>query len=462
MAPENLPRLQAVAIDPEALAFTVGISLAAATVFGLVPAWNAFRVDLIQVLRGSSRTAGLARSGLMRNAVVVAEVALCFVLLIGSGLMIRSFIALQRVDPGYDPQRMLTFQILGGRGGTAVQRGAVTRDIETRLAALPGVRGITASFPFPLTGNYSTIRWGLEDALADNTKYPAVEWQLVRPGYFEMMKTPLIEGRMFTEVDNDPKRNVVVVDQFLAAKAFPHQSAVGKRILIRIRTPEPEFVEIIGVVGHQRFTSLVDPGREQLFVTDGFLGFGAPRWAIRTSGDPSASSAAVRAEVAKFDPTMLVAEVQPMTTLVRRAEAGTRFSLVLIAVFAVIAAVLVAVGLYGVLSTVVRQRTAEIGVRMALGAAPRSILGLVVGQGLRLSLLGVAVGIAAALASTRLMTTMLVGVRATNPLTFVAMALMFFAIAAISSSAPRPPRGRGRSHDGAAGMSAGCQAADAV
>jgi putative ABC transport system permease protein len=263
IAPENLPRLDTVSIDPIVLVFTVAISLAAAVLFGLVPAWSAFRVDLMQVLRGSSRTAGLGRSGLLRHTVVVAEVALCFLLLIGSGLMIRSFLELQRIDPGYDPNRMLTFQLLGGRTGPPAQRGAIARDLESRLAAIPGVQGVTGSFPFPLSGNYSTIRWGTEDALADNTKYQAVDWQLVRPGYFEMMKTPLLDGRTFTEADNDPSRKVVVVDQFLAAKAFPKQSAVGKRILIRIRTPEPEVVEIVGVVAHQRFTSMIDPGRER-------------------------------------------------------------------------------------------------------------------------------------------------------------------------------------------------------
>ena len=295
---------------------------------------------------------------------------------------------------------------------------------------------MTTSFPFPLSGNYSTIRWGTEEALADNTKYQAVDWQMVRPGYFEMMRTPVLEGRTFTEADNDPKRNLVVVDQFLAAKAFPGQSAVGKRILIRVRTPEPEFVAIIGVVAHQRFVSLADPGREQVFITDGFMGFGAPRWAIRASGDPASLAASVRAEMARFDPTILVADVEPMTTLVWRAQAATRFTLVLIAVFAVIAALLVAVGLYGVLSTIVRQRTAEIGVRMALGAEPSSIRRMVVGEGLRLSVAGVGVGLISASALTRVMSALLVGVRATDPLTFGTVAVVFFAIAALSSWLP--------------------------
>jgi putative ABC transport system permease protein len=247
----------------------------------------------------------------------------------------------------------------------------------------------------------------------------------------------LLSGRTFTEADNDPDRNVVVIDEFLAAKAFPNESALGKRILIRVRTPEAEWVEVIGVVGHQRNTSLADPGREQLYFTDGFMRHGlAYHWAVRTKGDPTQYASLIRAEVAKFRPNLLITEMQPMEALVKRAQAGTRFSLLLIGVFAVIALILACVGLYGVLSNVVRQRTAEIGVRMALGATPGSIFKLVVGHGLRLSAIGVAAGMFAAFGLTRAMTSMLVGVKATDPATFTAMAALFLIIAAVASGLP--------------------------
>jgi predicted permease len=436
IAPANLPRLDAIRIDPFVFAFAVTIGLLAAVLFGLVPAWDAFQLDLMHVLRGSGRTSRLRGGGVIGNAVVIAEVALCFVLLIGSGLMFRSFVELQRIDPGFDATNLLTFQLLGGRGGPAPQRAAYTREIKDRLQSISGVEQATASFPFPLAGDFSTIRWGTEDALSDNTKYQAVDWQCVLPGYFETLRTALLEGRTFTDADNDPGRNLVVVDQVLAAKAFPHESAVGKRILIRIRTPEPERVEIIGVVAHQRVTSLAEPGREQVYVTNAFLGSPARKWAIRTRSDPAQYAAAVRAELTRLDPQLLVTDLQPMSALVARARAGTRFSLMLIGVFAAIAALLVAVGLYGVLSTVVRHRTAEIGVRMALGAAPAAILRLVVGQGLRLSAVGIVIGVTAALIVTRAMTTMLVGVKPTDPATFGAMAVVFCAIAAVSSWLP--------------------------
>jgi predicted permease len=438
IAPANLPRLETIRIDPIVLVFTAGAGLLAAFIFGMVPAWSAFRMDLMNALGGGARTAGLrGRGRFFRNAVVVVEVALCFVLLVGSGLMFRSFLELQRIDPGFDPQGLLTFQLLGGRPGQSDEQRQVTgRQLADRFHAIPGVESVTASFPFPLSGNFSTIRWGLEEALADSSKYQAVDWQRVRPGYFEAMKTPLIVGRTFTEADNDPQRNFVIVDTMLAAKAFPNQSAVGKRILVRIRTAEPEWVEIIGVVGHQRVTSLAEAGREQLYFAEGFLGLGADRWAVRTSGDPVQIAGAVRAAVADIDPQFLVIEVQPMDTLVWKAQAGTRFSLMLIGLFAVMAALLVSVGLYGVLSTVVRQRTAEIGVRMALGASPGNVLRYVVGQGLQLSAAGILLGCLGALALTRGMTTMLVGVRPGDPLTFVVMSLVFFLIAALSSWLP--------------------------
>ncbi len=437
VAPANLPRLETVAIDPVVLAVAAATGVLAAVVFGLAPAWSALRLNVMNVLRGSSRTEGLGRGSLLRNTVVSAQVALCFVLLVGSGLMLRSFLELQRVNAGFDPHGVLTFQLLGGRPGPPPQRAAAMRALQEKLGALPGVERVTASFPFPLAGDFSTIRWGTEAALADNSKYQAVDWQRVQPGYFDTLRTPLLEGRTFTEADNQSRAAVVVVDRVLAAKAFPKQSAVGKRILIRIRTPEPEWVEIIGVVEHQRVTSLAEPGREQVYVTDGFLNFGGTRkWAIRAAGDPARLAGAVRAAVAGVDPQLLVADLAPMDALVSRAQAGTRFTLLLIAAFTVIAVLLVAVGLYGVLSSVVRQRTAEIGVRMALGAAPSGILRLVVGQGLRLSVVGVIVGAIAAVGLTRLMKTLLLGVEATDPLTYGTMAAVFFAIAAISAWVP--------------------------
>jgi putative ABC transport system permease protein len=436
ISPANLPRLDKIAIDPTVLTFSILAGLAAAAIFGMAPALRASRPDVMEMLRGSGRTSGLGGGGL-RNTVAVIEVALSFVLLIGSGLMVRSFIALQHVELGFDPNHLLTFQLLGRGNPQPQARAARVREIQTRLQELGGVESVTAAALAPLAGGFSEIRWGKEDALADPSKYQATTAQSVLPGFFEVMHTPLIAGRTFTEADNAPDRKLVIVDQMMAAKAFPHESAIGKRILIRIQTPEPEWVEIIGVVAHERVTSLAGSEHEQVYFSDGFRNYGSVgRWILRTRGDPAALAPQVRAAIAKFDPGLLITEMQPMPVWVDRAQAGTRFSLLLIGVFGVIAALLASVGLYGVLSTFVRQRTAEIGVRMALGAAPANIFSLVVGHGLRLSALGIAIGIVAAVALTRVMATMLVGVKPTDAITFLAIAVLFFAIAAISCWIP--------------------------
>jgi putative ABC transport system permease protein len=305
------------------------------------------------------------------------------------------------------------------------------------LRAIGGVKEATGASLVPLGGGYSTIRWGKENALADPSKFQAADVQFVQPGYFEAMHTPVLAGRTFTDADNAADRKYVVIDDLLAAKAFPRDSAAGKRILIRVRTPEPEWVEILGVVAHQRATSIADAGHEQVYFTDGFVGFGAVgRWILRTSGSPAALAPAVRAAIQKVDPSLLVNEMQPMEVWVERAQAGTRFELLLIGVFAASAAILAAVGLYGVLATFVRQRTSEIGVRMAMGAGPSNIFGLVVGQGLRLSAIGIGAGLIAAAGLTRAMSSMLVGVRPTDPLTFGAIVVFFFAIAALACWIP--------------------------
>jgi putative ABC transport system permease protein len=367
---------------------------------------------------------------------VVAEVALSFVLLIGSGLMFRSFLELRRVDPGYDPHGLLTFFVTREWELTRQQgRLELLRELRARLQALPGVENVTAALVLPLGGGARPRNPAMTQPRPAVASAEGADMQQVMPGYFETLRTPLLAGRTFTEEDNAPGRNVVVVDQLFAANAFPNESAVGKRILLP--DPATPWAEVIGVVAHQRLFSLSDPGRETVYFSDGFWGIGVSRyWMVRVAGDPSKFAATVRAEVAKVDRNMVISKMQPMEALVDRDRAGTRLSLLLIGIFAAIAVLLASVGLYGVLATVVRQRTAEIGVRMALGAPPASIFKLVVGHGLRLTAVGLAMGLLAALALTRLMTTMLVGIKATDPVTFAAMTLLFFLVAAVASWAP--------------------------
>jgi putative ABC transport system permease protein len=436
IAPANLPRLNAIGLDMKVLTFSILAGLLSALLFGVIPAVRTAKPNVMDTLRAAGRSASLGAAGL-RNAVVVVEVALAFVLLIGSGLMVRTFINMQRVNLGFDPRGLLTFQLLGNTGNTPQEAANFKRQLREQLNAIPGVHSATASFPLPLAGGFSPVRWGGAEAQDDPSKFQAADLQIVLPGYFEAMGTTLLAGRTFTQDDSTPDKNMLIVDQALAAKAFPTESAVGKRILFRVRKNEAEWGEIIGVVAHQRNTSLIEPGREQLYVTDGYLNNRAANWwALRTDGDPKALSNSVREVVSRQGKETFINQLQPMDSLVTQAQAQTRFSLLLIGVFSTIAALLAGVGLYGVLATSVRQRTAEIGVRMALGAAPARIFRLMVGKGLYLSAIGIGIGLLAAFALTRVLASMLVEVKPTDPITFLSVALLFLIIAFLASWLP--------------------------
>ena len=437
MAPETLPRTDAVSLDPMVLGFTAVAALLAAMVFGVIPALRAARPDLMHVLRASGRTGSLGSGAKVRNAVVTAEVALSFILLVGCGLMVRSFIALSNSNPGFDPNGVLTFVMDNPGNQNEEARRAWMQSTRDRFAALPGVTAVTVANPLPLDGNIANLRWGTERAQTDPAAFQQADLHVVLPGYFAVMRTQLISGRDFTEADNRPDQNKVIIDRVAAAKAFGAEPAVGKRLLIRVRTNEPEWYEVIGVVDHQRTITPAADSREAMFFADGYFFHGAAnRWVLRTTGDPSALVPAVRAEVNRIDPNIPLGEVQPMQAFVDVAMAPTRFALALIAVFAVIAGMLAAVGLYGVLSTAVRQRTAEIGVRMVFGAPKATIFQLVIGQGLRLTAVGVGLGLVGAFFITRVMESMLIGVTPTDPVTFASIAVLFALIAAAACWLP--------------------------
>jgi putative ABC transport system permease protein len=437
LGPENLPRLTHVAIDPTVLGFTGAAAALSAVVFGLVPALRASRPDVMDLLRRAGRTSNLSAGNWLRNAVVVLEVALAFVLLVGSGLMFRSFVELQRVRPGYDPNGVLTFFLPNLRTPDDQARQAFVRDLKARLEALPNVIGVTAASPLPLEPRESLARYGTEEALVDPTKFGQATMHIVQVGYFEVMRARMVEGRGFTEADNHRDSKAIVIDRVLATRMFPGQAAIGKTLLARLRTAEPERFEVVGVVEHQRHGSLAREGRQALFVPEGFIAHGAAnRWAVRTTDDPVSVAASVRAAAAAVNPRVGVIDVQPMLSFVERAQAQTKFALVLIAVFGGIALVLAAVGLYSVLSTTVRQRTAEIGVRMAIGAEHSRIFRMMVLQGLKLSATGIGFGVAAALVLTTVIQSMLVGVEATDPATFAAIVVGFLVIAAIACGVP--------------------------
>jgi predicted permease len=438
LRPANLPRLDTIAIDGPVLGFTALVAMTAALLFGLVPALQASRPRMSQALKDRGRSAALAGQRLFQNALVIVEVALSVLLLIGAGLMVRSFVRLQRVDLGYRPDRLLTFNVaLPGNRYTAEQRRVFFRSFQERVGALPGVRSMSAAFPLPLIDVQFNGRYGPEEALGDETRYGQADYRAVLPGYFTTMGTRVIAGRAFDESDVTDSAKVAIVDDQLAAVLWPNQSAIGKRMLVRATTLDPQFVEVVGVVAHERAHGIATPGPETVYLTNHYLGdIPTVYWVVRTSGDPAGLAGPVRSTLAAMDPLLPMADVRTMESRVDEAMTGTRFSLVLIGVFGAVALILAAVGIYGVLSYSVRQRAGEFGVRMALGADAGSILRLVVRQGLTLTAWGLVAGVGAGLWATRLMTSLLVGVSPTDPLTFALMTVVLIAAAAAACYAP--------------------------
>jgi putative ABC transport system permease protein len=437
LSPEGLPRAAAVSLDGTVVFFTALASFAAALIFGVLPAWKASRPDVMDVLRSSRGAIGSGATRWLRDGAVVAEVALAFVLLVGSGLMIRTFIALQNANPGFNPDNVLTFMIQNNRAQGVEGRQAFQRTMLERLKSIPGVVDATSAGPIPLDGTNALARFGPMEALTDPSKFQQAIVHFVQPGYFEFTQTPLVAGRAFTEGDNRPGVKVVIIDELMAAQLFPNGNAIGQRMLARVTTPEPDTFEVIGVVKHQRHTTMMSDGEEGMFFTDGYSQFGAAfRWAVRTTGDPEAITGAVRAAMAQQDARLLMTEPRTWRSYFDEHIAPTRFALILIGVFAGVAAVLAMIGLYGVLATTVRQRTTEIGVRMAFGATQSRVLQLIIGQGLRLSIAGIVLGIVAAAVLTKVMASLLVGVSATDPLTFATMAVVFTIVATFAAWIP--------------------------
>ena len=435
-APEDLPRMTAIKMDPVVLGFALAACVLSALVFGLMPAVRASRPDLADALRAGGRGSTSGHGALLRKSVVMAEVALSFVLLIGAGLMIRSAIELQRTDPGFAASGLLTMRLGNLRVRSNDEAVAKFAQIKETLRAVPGVTAVTATAVLPLENLGFNGRWGTSAAIGDPTKFRQGEFHIVMPGYFEVMRGRIVAGRTFGPEDDVPNAKSIVVDERVAAMAFPNESAIGKSILARIATPEPETFQIIGVVKHQRHSSLVGDEKESIYFSSGAQNNGVGAWLVRTDGNPTNLEAPVRNALRQLDAQILVTDLRPLTDYIDRAMAPTRFALALISVFAGLAALLAAIGLYGVLTNLVRQRIPEIGVRMAFGALPTTIFKMVVGQGLKLSGIGVGIGLVAALLLTRAMTRLLVGVTPTDPLTFGVMVLVFFVIAVIACYIP--------------------------
>jgi predicted permease len=452
--PGGLPRMENIGVDGWVLAFTLAVSVATGVIFGLAPALQMSRLDLHTTLREGSRgsTGGQHK---LRSALMVAEVAASLVLLIGAGLMLRTMWQLSRVRPGFNPRNLLTFSVglsPANRASPDRIRNAY-RQLAEDIRALPGVQAAGMGDDVPLSGNDSELPFWVSGRPRPNSQSDML-WALdydVSPGYLRAMGIPLLRGRFISDADTKGSAPVMVIDEMMAKSLFQQQDPVGQSI--RIAVPEgfgPGLdgpIQIVGVVGHVKHFGL-DSDATSKIQYQVYLPFmqlpdqiiplavSGMTLMVRTTVDPLSLTSAVRHCVSGSNGEQPVFDVQTMDQIVSDSVAGRRFSMLLLAVFAGLALLLATVGIYGVISYTATQRTHEIGIRMALGAERTDVLRLVVGQGLRLSLIGIGAGLAVALGLTRLMTSMLYGVRPTDIVTFAAVSLLLACVAVIASYVP--------------------------
>jgi putative ABC transport system permease protein len=446
LSPANLPRIETVSLDGRAFGFAAAVAVVAAILFGLAPALRAVRGNLADGLRDRGTDTGGARGNKLRTVLVVSEVTLSLVLLIGAGLMVRSFAAIQKVDPGFDPKNVVTFNVPIPflKYLTSQLRATFINQLGDRLAAVPGVESVGGVTPLPLAGGeqYSVGSYGKIGDSDDAFRTNKADFRAVLPGYFETMKIALVSGRSFLRSDNEAQAlDVAMVDAKFAARVFGKESPLGAQVLVEHFNEQTFALErlpvtIVGVVANVRSTSLAAEGRETIYVPYVFQAFLPMTFVVRTAADPASLISRIRTEVGAMDRDVPVADLSTLGSWVAEARAPTRFLLALSGTFAGLALVLAAIGLYGVVSFSARQRTREIGVRVALGATDRDVRRLILGQGMIVAAIGIVLGLGASLALTRVVSSYLVGVSATDPVTFVGVPLVLLGVAALASYLP--------------------------
>jgi putative ABC transport system permease protein len=446
LSPSNLPRIESVSIDARAFAFAAGVSILAAIVFGLAPALRAVSGNLADGLRERGSDSGGVRGNKLRTALVVGEMTLSLVLLIGAGLMVRSFAQLQKVNPGFDAHNVVTFNapISFLKYLTTQKRAAFANQLGERLAAIPGVEAVGGVTPLPLAGGeqYSVGSYGKTSDPDDVYRANKADFKAVLPGYFEAMKIGVVSGRTFDKGDNEePALDVAVIDVKFAKRVFGDADPLGAQILVD-HFNEQTFsmgrapVTIVGVVSNVRSTSLAAEGRETIYLPYVFQSFLPLTFVVRTATAPASLLSRIRTEVSALDPDVPVADLTTLESWVSKSMAPTRFLLALNATFAGLALVLASLGLYGVISYSARQRTREIGVRAAMGASASDVLRLILRQGMVLAAVGIVIGLAASVALTRVVNRYLVGVSSTDPITFAGVAAILLGVAAVASYVP--------------------------
>ncbi len=436
----SLPRLDEISINLKVLAFTLAASAVTGLIFGLLPSLQFSVIELNESLKESRKGAG--GGGHHRRwlrGLVVVEIALALVLLVGAGLLLRSFQRVTEADPGFNPRNVLTLNVPLPQANYPDQQRQL-QFYETalpKLGALPGVESASGVFRVPLIG-LATSTFSIEGKPVPVGNKPNNDYRTVSPNYFRTMGIALRQGREFTERDKADAPDAVIINEELARRFFPGENPIGKRV--QIGAENSRFREIVGVVGNVHLTSLDGPVDPAIYVPMAQntwpQALRISTFAIRTSVEPRTLLAAIRNQLHSIDSSLPVTQVQTMEEIVSGSLAQRRFNLTLLMIFAAVAGVLAIVGIYGVMSYNVTQQTHELGIRMALGAQQSEILKMVVGDGAKLAMAGVAIGLAGSLALTRLMAGLLFGVSATDPLTFVAIALALTAVCILAALIP--------------------------
>src|SRR5512133_1586825 len=408
---QTVPRLHEVNVDLVVLGVTLAISVGTGIIFGLAPALASARPELTEALKegGRSSTVGTRRNRL-RNGLVIAEVALALVLLSGAGLLIKSFARLQNVNPGFNPHNALTFEISLPKMQYANDASIVrfNNEAQRRIAALPGVQAAGFSTILPLAGTNSDASFAIEGRPSDkNSPSPDEERREVSPDYFRALETSLIKGRFFTNADNADAALVIMVNQTFAKKFWPNEDAVGKRIVMGGMSDDPKWITFVGIVGDIRHFGLdIDP-KPEMYVPFAQSAYFTTISVVRSNQAPQVLLAAIRPEIQAIDPAVPLANVRSFENLIADSVAPRRLSVVLLGVFAAVAVLLASVGMYGVMSFLVVQRTHEIGVRMALGAQRSDVLKMVIGHAAKLLGIGAAIGLPIAFFSNSALRTLL-------------------------------------------------------
>lgn len=439
ISPANLPRVDAISLDARVLGFTFVISLLTGIVFGLAPALQVSKPDLNDALKEGGRASSVGfRHNRFRSLLVVSEVALSLVLLIGAGLMIRSFVRLLNVDPGLNARNVLTLDVgLPRAKYTGPQQVAFFQDVIQRMQALPGVQSAGGVYPLPLSGGEEGMGFGIENRPppAPGESYNAgPRW--VTPDYFRVMGITSVAGREFTDRDGIDAPRVLIINEAMAHRYWPDEDPIGRRVAFDQVNGQPNWREIVGIVKDVKHTSLDSDARPEMYVPFPQFPIFFLTIVLRTTGDPLSLVGVARSQVLAVSSDQPISNIHTMEELLSNSVAQRRFNMLLLGVFATIALLLSAVGIYGVMSYSVAQRSHEIGVRMALGARSSDVLALVVKQGMTLALAGLGIGLAAAFALTRIMASLLYGVSATDPLTFSMIALLLGSVALLACYLP--------------------------